>query len=107
MRAAQHGRDLGLQWISLGSDPSLYGDLAMPGLFTFKARLGFVPIPIRCFDPTTVMRPTSPRRQRRAVERSCCRDMLLRWRNIAEGMFGVERIEGDVLVAVNLAVTSR
>jgi hypothetical protein len=51
MTAAQHGRNLGLHWISLGSDPCLYGDLAMPGLFTFKARLGFVPIPIRCFDP--------------------------------------------------------
>jgi GNAT superfamily N-acetyltransferase len=51
MAAAQHGRDLGLDWISLGSDPSLYGALTQPGLFAFKARLGFVPIPTRCFDP--------------------------------------------------------
>ena len=51
MAAARHGRDLGLDWISLGSDPSLYGALTQPGLFAFKARLGFVPIPTRCFDP--------------------------------------------------------
>jgi len=30
------------------------------------------------------------------------RDMLLRWRDVVEGIFEVERIEGDVLVAVNL-----
>jgi GNAT superfamily N-acetyltransferase len=57
MAAAQHGRDLGLGWVSLGSDPALYGDLTMPGLFTFKARLGFAPIPIRCFDPSDIDAP--------------------------------------------------
>jgi hypothetical protein len=51
MVAAQHGRDLGLRWMSLGSDPALYGEVAMPGLFAFKARLGFVPVPLCCFDP--------------------------------------------------------
>ena len=30
------------------------------------------------------------------------RDMLLRWRDVVEGIFEVERIDGDVLVAVNL-----
>jgi hypothetical protein len=30
------------------------------------------------------------------------RDMLLRWREVVEGIFEVERIDGEVLVAVNL-----
>lgn len=51
LTAAQEGRQRGHHWMSLGSDPSLYGALTRPGLFTFKARLGFVPIPMRCYDP--------------------------------------------------------
>lgn len=36
--------------VSLGSDPSLYGHVAQPGLFRFKARMGFRPVPTRFLD---------------------------------------------------------
>jgi GNAT acetyltransferase-like protein len=42
-------RDFG--WVSLGSDPNLYGHLAKPGLFGFKNRLGFSAIPSHIVDP--------------------------------------------------------
>jgi ATP-grasp domain-containing protein len=48
--AEAHRRGFG--WISLGSDPTLYGHIVAPGLFTFKSRLGFVPVPLHHLDPT-------------------------------------------------------
>ncbi|MFI7077758.1 GNAT family N-acetyltransferase [Micromonospora sp. NPDC049903] len=41
----------GLPWISLGTDPTLYGHIAQAGLFSFKSRLGFVPVPLHHLDP--------------------------------------------------------
>jgi hypothetical protein len=43
--ARERCRDL----VSLGTDPSLYGHIAKPGLFRFKSRLGFTPVPARIF----------------------------------------------------------
>lgn len=53
MRACELARELGFANVSLGSDCTLYGHMARPGLFSFKARLGFVPVPARLFasDP--------------------------------------------------------
>jgi hypothetical protein len=42
-------RELGFRDVSLGSDPALYGHMAKPGLFSFKSRLGFTPVPARLF----------------------------------------------------------
>jgi hypothetical protein len=39
------GRELGLRWMSLGSDTSLYGYVVQPGLYEFKKQLGFTPVP--------------------------------------------------------------
>lgn len=47
MHAFQAAREIGLTWTSLGNDPALFGHTTQPGLFTFKSRLGFVPIPSR------------------------------------------------------------
>lgn len=44
-------RELGFLMVSLGSDPNLYGHLVKPGLFSFKSRLGFVPVPSHLVDP--------------------------------------------------------
>jgi predicted N-acetyltransferase YhbS len=49
MRACALARELGYDQVSLGSDPTLYGHIAKPGLFSFKARLGFVPVPATLF----------------------------------------------------------
>ncbi|MBT2365565.1 N-acetyltransferase [Streptomyces sp. ISL-10] len=51
MDAFQAARDLGLSRMSLGNDPTLYGHIADPGLFGFKSRLGFVPVPSHLIDP--------------------------------------------------------
>jgi len=50
LTAADAARARGLKWISLGSDPTLYGHVAKPGLFTFKSRLGFAPVPLSWLD---------------------------------------------------------
>ncbi|MET0134679.1 MAG: GNAT family N-acetyltransferase [Kibdelosporangium sp.] len=46
-------RQKGFRWVSLGSDPNLYGHVAKPGLFGFKNRLGFVAVPSHVVDPTS------------------------------------------------------
>ncbi|MDV9178122.1 GNAT family N-acetyltransferase [Streptomyces sp. W16] len=51
LAAFQEARDRGQRRVSLGSDPSLYGHIAKPGLFTFKSRLGFLPVPAQWLDP--------------------------------------------------------
>lgn len=53
MRGCELARGLGYERVSLGSDPTVFGHMARPGLFSFKARLGFVPVPARLFasDP--------------------------------------------------------
>ena len=47
----QLGRELGLRWMSLGSDTSLYGYVVQPGLYEFKKELGFTPVPAQVIDP--------------------------------------------------------
>ncbi|MEH1164840.1 ATP-grasp domain-containing protein [Micromonospora sp. CPCC 205539] len=44
-------RRRGIPWVSLGTDPTLYGHIAQAGLLTFKSRLGFVPVPLHHLDP--------------------------------------------------------
>lgn len=44
-------RERGYTWASLGSDPSLLGHTAQPGLFGFKARFSFTPIPMQTMQP--------------------------------------------------------
>lgn len=51
MAVFAQARAMSYRWMSLGTDPSLYGHLAKPGLFTFKSRLGFVPVPLQAIDP--------------------------------------------------------
>ncbi len=51
MAAFAEARRRGLTWISLGTDPTLYGHIATAGLFTFKSRLGFIPVPLHHLDP--------------------------------------------------------
>lgn len=51
MQAAELARSLGHRWFSLGKDRNLYGHLAQPGLFRFKAHLGLVPRPSHLVDP--------------------------------------------------------
>jgi GNAT superfamily N-acetyltransferase len=48
-RVFQEARDLGCATVSLGTDPSIYGHIAKPGLFRFKSRLGFTPVAARIF----------------------------------------------------------
>lgn len=50
LTAFQEARDRRRALVSLGSDPSLYGHIAQPGLFRFKARMGFRPVPTRFLD---------------------------------------------------------
>ncbi|MEU6275768.1 hypothetical protein ABZ871_25645 [Streptomyces populi] len=57
MRAAyteafQYARDQGLSHVSLGNDPSLFGHVVQPGLFNFKTRFGFAPVPSQILDPS-------------------------------------------------------
>ncbi|MFB7258683.1 GNAT family N-acetyltransferase [Streptomyces nojiriensis] len=51
MAAMEAARRRSLTWASLGNDPSLFGHTAQPGLFRFKARLGFRPIPTQAIPP--------------------------------------------------------
>ncbi|MFV0133842.1 GNAT family N-acetyltransferase [Streptomyces sp. HMX87] len=51
MAALEAARRRRLTWASLGNDPSLFGHTAQPGLFRFKARLGFRPIPTQAVPP--------------------------------------------------------
>jgi len=53
LAAADETRRRGIATISLGMDPNLYGHIAKPGLFRFKSRLGFVPMPSHLVDPAT------------------------------------------------------
>src|SRR5262249_29783111 len=52
LRAIEAGRELGLGTVSLGNDTTLYGHIVKPGLFRFKARFGFVPVPAHLFSLT-------------------------------------------------------
>lgn len=38
-------------WVSLGRDINLYGHVGNPGLFSFKSRLGFTPVPSQRVEP--------------------------------------------------------
>ncbi|HEX8767561.1 MAG TPA: hypothetical protein VF714_04280 [Jatrophihabitans sp.] len=51
VRAIDEARRAGLDLVSMGSDPALYGHLTNPGLLSFKVRLGFRPVPMRTIDP--------------------------------------------------------
>ncbi|MFC8273647.1 GNAT family N-acetyltransferase [Streptomyces sp. NPDC057271] len=51
MAAFQAGRDLSCDRMSLGNDTSLYGHITSPGLYEFKKRLGFTPLPSEAVDP--------------------------------------------------------
>ncbi|MFI5528234.1 GNAT family N-acetyltransferase [Kitasatospora sp. NPDC051853] len=56
MRAAyaaafDRARAGGLGYASLGNDPSLFGHVVQPGLFTFKSRLGFRALPSEVLNP--------------------------------------------------------
>ena len=53
LAAVDETRRRGVATASLGMDPNLYGHIAKPGLFTFKRRLGFVPLPSQFVDPGT------------------------------------------------------
>lgn len=45
LRAALVAGERGFRWVTLGNEPNLYGHVAKPGLLTFKAGLGFRPVP--------------------------------------------------------------
>lgn len=49
MEGFRVGRDKQYPWLTLGNDPNLYGHVPQPGLFVFKSRLGFTPIPSQRF----------------------------------------------------------
>ncbi|RLV04332.1 hypothetical protein CTZ27_10185 [Streptomyces griseocarneus] len=50
--AMRVAREKDYAWATLGDDPNLYGHIARPGLFTFKARMGFRAVPSQEFgDP--------------------------------------------------------
>lgn len=63
LRAFEVARERGCGSVSLGTDPALYGHIAKPGLFRFKSRLGFTPVPGRIFgsfdDPDEAWRVLS------------------------------------------------
>jgi GNAT superfamily N-acetyltransferase len=50
LRTMEAARKLGLGAVSLGNDTTLYGHIVKPGLFRFKARFGFVPVPAHLFS---------------------------------------------------------
>ncbi|REK84545.1 hypothetical protein DY245_42740 [Streptomyces inhibens] len=52
VQAFEFAREAGLNFASLGNDPSLFGHIVQPGLFNFKSRLGFTAIPAQVFGPT-------------------------------------------------------
>ncbi|MEU9716197.1 hypothetical protein [Streptomyces sp. NPDC047976] len=49
--ALEYARGRGLAHASLGNDPSLFGHVVQPGLFNFKSRFGFTPVPSQILDP--------------------------------------------------------
>ncbi|KUF15865.1 hypothetical protein [Streptomyces silvensis] len=49
--ALQFAREQGLAYASLGNDPSLFGHVVQPGLFNFKTRFGFAPVPAQVLTP--------------------------------------------------------
>jgi len=49
LRAFDAARQLGLDRLVLGNDPSIFGHIVKPGLFRFKARLGFSAVPSQAF----------------------------------------------------------
>lgn len=49
LEAFRWARQRGYRWVTLGNDPNLYGHVAKAGLFFFKARLGFNPVPAGSF----------------------------------------------------------
>ncbi|WP_405150417.1 GNAT family N-acetyltransferase [Sphaerisporangium sp. NBC_01403] len=51
LEVVEEARRRGFGWVSLGSDPNLYGHIVKPGLFGFKSRLGFVAVPSHFVDP--------------------------------------------------------
>ncbi|MFF2012645.1 hypothetical protein ACFVWY_26715 [Streptomyces sp. NPDC058195] len=51
LTAFGEARENGIRWVSLGSDPSTYGHLVQPGLFVFKSRFGFFPVPMGFLRP--------------------------------------------------------
>jgi hypothetical protein len=51
MRAHRTAHEQGFRWVTLGNDPNLYGHMTKPGLFYFKARLGFDPVPAGLLGP--------------------------------------------------------
>ncbi|MDG4806969.1 ATP-grasp domain-containing protein [Micromonospora sp. WMMD1120] len=51
LAAFEEARRRAFTWVSLGTDPTLYGHIVQAGLFTFKSRLGFVPVPLHHLDP--------------------------------------------------------
>ncbi|ASW55297.1 hypothetical protein [Plantactinospora sp. KBS50] len=51
MEALRFARQDGLTLASLGNDPSLFGHIVQPGLYDFKIRFGFAPVPSGFFDP--------------------------------------------------------
>ncbi|MET9449794.1 GNAT family N-acetyltransferase [Streptomyces cinerochromogenes] len=51
MAAIGHARELGFGQVSLGNDPNLYGHVVEAGLFAFKTRLGFRPVPSQTVHP--------------------------------------------------------
>lgn len=50
--AMEYAREAGLAYVSLGNDPALFGHVVQPGLFDFKTRMGFTPIPSEVLDPS-------------------------------------------------------
>ncbi|MFJ9455874.1 hypothetical protein ACIRST_12415 [Kitasatospora sp. NPDC101447] len=50
--AMAYARGQGLTYVSLGNDPALFGHVVQPGLFTFKSRMGFTPVPSELLDPS-------------------------------------------------------
>ncbi|MFD3326567.1 GNAT family N-acetyltransferase [Streptomyces sp. NPDC058701] len=51
LTAFQEARERGHRWVSLGSDPSIYGHQVQPGLFVFKSRFGLFPVPLKLLQP--------------------------------------------------------
>jgi hypothetical protein len=48
----EYAREAGLAYVSLGNDPALFGHVVQPGLFDFKTRMGFTPVPSEVLDPS-------------------------------------------------------
>ncbi|MER7419923.1 GNAT family N-acetyltransferase [Micromonospora peucetia] len=47
LHAFEETRRRGYPEVTMGNDPNLYGQVAKPGLFLFKTRLGFEPVPAK------------------------------------------------------------